>query len=173
MKQEFKQLALTVALALLMGCAFTTQAQIADSLLIINNRAIAGIRIGMKMSKVPKSIPGLYDKYMEDYGCEYGVTYWCNVSDEDPQLIISDDDENGIIDGIDVQIMGARIADTDITIGKPIAEVISTPGLVKKKIVQEDYEYYDYIYKGIYHIECDTDPDTNMETISGIRWGLR
>ena len=173
MKQGFKYFVFCVVLCLLTGGAFTAQAQTADSLLIINNRAIASIRIGMKMSKVPKSIPGLYDDYMEDYGCEFGVTYWCNVSGEDPQLIISDDDENGIIDGICVQIMGARIADNDITIGKPIAEVINTPGLVKKKVVQEDYEYYDYIYKGIYHIECDTDPDTNVETVTGIRWGLR
>jgi len=175
MKQGFKYFAVCIALALLMGCHFTSQAQTAaDSVLIIKNRGIAGIRIGMKMSKVPQSIPGLYNGYHEDYGCEIGVTYWCDVAvpGENHYLSISDDDENGIIDGIDVHIPGVRITGTDIVIGKPKSEIVNIPG-VKKKVDKDDPENYYYIYQGIYYLDFGPLGDSDIERLISICWGLR
>ena len=149
-----------------------------DSTLIIKNRGIAGIRIGMKMSKVPKSIPGLYDGYREDYGCEMGVSYWCNVTvpGEYNHLNIDDVDENGIIDGISVQVPGVRIAGTDIVIGKPFSEIVNLPG-VKKKVDKDDPENYYYVYQGIYYLDSGTldilsTGDETTERLSSISWGL-
>lgn len=144
-----------------------------DSILIIKNRTFAGIRLGMKMSKVPQSVPGIYDGYEEDARCEIGISYWCKVTvpGEYNYLEISDDDENGIIDGIMIQIPGVRIAGTDIVIGTPISEIINTPGL-KKKVDKYSPEYYEYIYQGIYHIQDGTLNDNKTNVVTSISWSL-
>ena len=144
-----------------------------DSILIIKNRTFAGIRLGMKMSKVPQSVPGIYDGYREDARCEIGISYWCKVTvpGEYNYLEISDDDENGIIDGIMIQIPGVRIAGTDIVIGTPISEIINTPGL-KKKVDKDSPDNYEYIYQGIYHIEDGMLDDDKTNVVTSISWSL-
>ena len=175
MKPVLRHLAQIIAIIMVTGCWTTAQAQSAtDSVLIIKNRGIAGIRIGMKMSKVPKSIPGLYDGYREEYGCEVGVYYQCKVTipGEYNNLEICDDDENDLIDYIYVGIFGAQIDGTDIVIGKPISDFINTPGL-KKIVDKDDPENYEYVYKGIYHLRTGLLEDTNIEILYSIDWGFR
>ena len=150
------------------------KAQSQDDILIIKDRGIAGIRLGMKISKVPKSIPGLYNDYMEDYGCEFGVTYRCKVTvpGEYNYLEISDYDENGLIDDISVQIPGVRIDGTDIVIGTPISKIINTPGLKKKLVDKDDPENYELIYKGIYHVYPGRNDGDTEDVVCSIQWGL-
>ena len=150
------------------------KAQSQDSILIIKNRGIAGIRLGMKISKVPKSIPGLYNDYMEDYGCEFGVTYRCKVTvpGEYNYLDISDYDENGLIDDIFVQIHGVRIDGTDIAIGTPVSKIINTPGLKKKLVDNDNPENYELIYKGIYHVYPGRNDGDTEDVVCSIQWGL-
>lgn len=150
------------------------KAQSQDDILIIKDRGIAGIRLGMKISKVPKSIPGLYNDYMEDYGCEFGVTYRCKVTvpGEYNYLEISDYDENGLIDDISVQIPGVRIDGTDIVIGTSISKIINTPGLKKKLADKDDPENYELIYKGIYHVYPGRNDGDTEDVVCSIQWGL-
>jgi len=167
---------LTATLAIIFFMATTASAQgtTPDSLLIIKNRGIAGIRLGMKMSKVPQSIPGLYNGYEEDYGCEVGLYYQCKVTvpGEFNSLEFCDDDENDLIDFIYVGVLGAQIDGTDIVIGKPISDLINTPGL--KKIVDKyDPDSYEYVYKGIYHLGTGFLEDPNIEVLCSISWGFR
>lgn len=151
------------------------KAQSQDDILIIKDRGIAGIRLGMKISKVPKSIPGLYNDYMEDYGCEFGVTYRCKVTvpGEYNYLEISDYDENGIIDRIFVQIPGVRIDGTDIAIGTPVSKIINTPGLKKKLVDKDNPENYELIYKGIYHVYPGRNDSDTEDVVSSIDLGLQ
>ena len=150
------------------------KAQSQDDILIIKDRGIAGIRLGMKISKVPKSILGLYNDYMEDYGCEFGVTYRCKVTvpGEYNYLEISDYDENGLIDDISVQIPGVRIDGTDIVIGTPISKIINTPGLKKKLVDKDDPENYELIYKGIYNVYPGRNDGDTEDVVCSIQWGL-
>ena len=150
------------------------KAQSQDDILIIKDRGIAGIRLGMKISKVPKSIPGLYNDYMEDYGCEFGVTYRCKVTvpGEYNYLDISDYDENDLIDDIVVQIPGVRIDGTDIAIGTPISKIINTPGLKKKLVDKDNPENYELIYKGIYHVYPGRNDGDTEDVVCSIQWGL-
>lgn len=137
-----------IALALIMGCAFTAQAQTAaDSVLIIKNRGIAGIRLGMKMSKVPKSIPGLYTAYDER---REGTELNCTDLDGDWVMIITDDDENEIIDGIYIRLKGVKIEGTDIEVGVPLSKFANIPDLVKSKEQEGSF-----IYKKLYEIQLD------------------
>lgn len=150
------------------------KAQPLDSVLIIKQRGIAGISLGMKISKVPKSIPGLYDGYEEDYGCEIGITYRCKVTvpGEYNYLEISDYDENDRIDRIFIQILGARIDGTDIAIGTPVSKIINTPGL-KKKVDKDDPEYFELIYKGIYHVYPGRNDGDTEDVVCSIDMGFQ
>ena len=147
MKQVLKHLALALAIIMVTGCWTTIQAQTADSLLVIKNRSFAGIRIGMRMSKVPQSIPGIYSQYDER---REGTVLNCTNSDGDWVMIISDDDENEIIDGIYIRINGAIIEGTDIEVGVPFSKIANTPGLVKDKDLDGTY-----IYKKFYEVQLD------------------
>ena len=63
MTQGFKLLALIMALALLMGCAFTAQAQTSYTL---TPNGIGPVQIGVKAFELPESVPQLYDSKMSD-----------------------------------------------------------------------------------------------------------
>lgn len=123
--------------------------------LTIDNRSFAGIRIGMKIDAVPKSIAGIYTSWYEG-GCE-GTILTCLLNGE-TSMMIYDEDDNGIVEGIVVMLKGAQIAGTDIVIGGRLN--VATPGLVQNR--EEEFEY---IYNRYYRVQSDSDNAIYMISI--------
>lgn len=164
MKQILKHLAFIITVIMVTSCWTTTQAQTADSLLIIDNSSFAGISLGMKMNKVPKAVPGIYDEYIADQAdCSGAFSFYCfkkgKFDGTNPEIIVSDDAMDKLVDQINIYVKGAKIAGTDIEIGIPISKVKNTPGLVK-----EEWGNF-YYYTDNYLVNLD-DSEQMIESIT-------
>lgn len=134
--------------------AATPQAASAADVLTIDNLGIGGIRLGMKMNSVPKTVPGLYARYSETSMGESGIEYNCLNAQGDIVMQIDDENEDGVVDRLYIMVKGAKIANTGIQIGVPFSKVVNTPGLKKTK---DEYGNELYLYNKRYEVQEDMD----------------
>lgn len=124
-----------------------TPQQEVDNPMLIKDCSFAGISLGMKMNQVPKSVPGIYDKYIAvQADCSEAFSFYCvwnkKFDGTNPEIIVSDDAMDKLVDGITVFVKGVKIAGTEIEIGAPISKVKNTPGVVEVPY-SNVYEYKD------------------------------
>lgn len=155
---------LTATLAIILFMATTASAQGTTPDLTIDNSTFAGISIGMKMNKVPKSIPGIYDEYIADQAdCSGAFSFYCVKTNKfdgtNPEIIVSDDAMDKLVDKIDIFVKGARIANTNIEIGTPISKAKNTPGLVKE-------EWGNFYYYTDHYLVILDDSEQMIESIT-------
>ncbi|MBR6945495.1 MAG: hypothetical protein IKH64_06075 [Prevotella sp.] len=134
--------------------AVSPQAATAADVLTIDNLGIGGIKLGMKMNSVPKTVPGLYARYSETSMGESGVEYNCLNAQGDIVMQIDDENEDGLVDRLYIMVKGAKIANTGIQIGVPFSKVVNTPGLKKTK---DEYGNELYLYNKRYEVQEDMD----------------
>jgi hypothetical protein len=134
--------------------AATPQAASAADVLTIDNLGIGGIKLGMKMNSVPKTVPGLYARYSETSMGESGIEYNCLNAQGDIVMQIDDENEDGVVDRLYIMVKGAKIANTGIQIGVPFSKVVNTPGLKKTK---DEYGNELYLYNKRYEVQEDMD----------------
>lgn len=132
----------------------TPQAASAADVLTIDNLGIGGIKLGMKMNSVPKTVPGLYARYSETSMGESGIEYNCLNAQGDIVMQIDDENEDGVVDRLYIMVKGAKIANTGIQIGVPFSKVVNTPGLKKTK---DEYGNELYLYNKRYEVQEDMD----------------
>lgn len=134
--------------------AVSPQAATAADVLTIDNLGIGGIKLGMKMNSVPKTVPGLYARYSETSMGESGIEYNCLNAQGDIVMQIDDENEDGVVDRLYIMVKGAKIANTGIQIGVPFSKVVNTPGLKKTK---DEYGNELYLYNKRYEVQEDMD----------------
>ena len=134
--------------------AATPQAATTADVLTIDNLGIGGIKLGMKMNSVPKTVPGLYARYSETSMGESGIEYNCLNAQGDIVMQIDDENEDGVVDRLYIMVKGAKIANTGIQIGVPFSKVVNTPGLKKTK---DEHGNELYLYNKRYEVQEDMD----------------
>ena len=139
--------ALFLIISFLIGIQTQVDAQSRN--LTIDNLSFAGITLGSKMSSVPKTIAGLYSRLDEREMGEEGIEFCC-YHDGELVMTIDDQDENGLIDRLYIMVKGAKIANTNIEIGKLFSSILQTPGLVKTK---DEYDNELYLYNKHYEVQ--------------------
>lgn len=113
----------------------------------ISGKGFNGIKIGMSLGSVPRSMAGVYNRIMESGMGDDGTQY--EGYDGDNRIVsFEDGNDDNRIDGIFVAKQGVQIENTPIYIGMPLNQFKIIKGV--KRIPNS----YNYSY-GYYEISFD------------------
>lgn len=138
------------------------QTTTATNLPVISQRSFGGIKTGMRMQAVPKSMSGVYTEYIKTSYGEDGDQYECcngKYNGDNVTVRVYDEDGNGTVDAIDVQKAGVKLNGTPIYIGMPVGKLKTVSGI---KRLNNGSDYYKY---GSYEMYLDENNNVYMITI--------